>query len=362
MVRLWTRQFNNGRLPVLRCVALVIQITIGAIIIARSHAQDTVLPPAGTHCSVTNTTGELPRIPLDVRDDVEPGQLQSCFPATDPIPVLGVSVVHDNHMFLPRLIYSIDYPVKHIVITYSGLDRTVSKVVLAIKRDFPNVTLLRYPRHQSCAEGWNSIINAFPDEPWYVLPNYDVFFPPGQLRKLAYAFPSGPAEQAFVYSLNMKLFGYGVFALKRSLILRAGAFDENLYPAYHEDHDWTFRLWRLVPSPVIASYINIYHVHGLVQDRQYMTGQNRMHEAGSKAHVRTHDRLMQMGAFNAAYMDRKWGASREFSHPFNNTNFSMSHWVIDKQARLDRLHIEFANSSMHENMMRLWNSTWTKID
>jgi hypothetical protein len=324
-----------------------------------SQAQDTVLPPAGTSCSVN--TSQLPRVPLHVRDDVEP-EVKSCFPATEPIPVLGVSVVHDNHMFLPRLISSIDYPVKHIVITYSGLDRTVSQMVFALKRDFPNITLLRYPRHQSCAEGWNSVINAFPDESWYLLPNYDVFFPPGQLRKLAYAFPSGPAEQAFIYSLNMNIFGYTVFALKRSLIQRAGSFDENYYPAYHEDHDWTYRLWRMAPAPVVASYSNIYHVHGLVQDTQYMTGQNRLHEAGSKAHLDRHERLMHMNALNADYMRQKWGAAKEFSHPFNNTAFNLSYWVLDQQARLDRLNIEFANTSIHENMTRLWNSSWTKVE
>ena len=213
------------------------------------------------------------------------------------IPLLSVSLHNDPHNYLPRLLRSIDHDVNQIIIQVGNEDATVVKTiqqkVLDVMKDLPhlNISIIIKDVNPGCANGFNvglrtlvgdldststappflrSLVVANEDvivekeacvdtksgdavvstpfeslDDWVLIVNSDIAFYPSTLRQIAIS-----VEQALH---NDPLFGIGfttlccssewsAFVVTRRLIHTIGYFDENIYPAYYEDDDYSIRV------------------------------------------------------------------------------------------------------------------------
>lgn len=268
------------------------------------------------------------RLPLYPSEELEDTR---CLTNVSHIPVIGVPVVHDPHLFLTRLAYSIDFPVAHFVIIFYDGDVNVTMQVNHIKQNFDNVTAIARSQKPGVAASWNTIIETFSKADWYLIVAYDVMFLKGQLKKFANYFVRDSVLQGHVTALNGRYCGYNVFAMKQDLIKKIGVFDENIYPAYTEDTEWNIRLTKVAIVPYC--YRNIFYLHGLKTDTEYVTGLSRV------GVPRFLDSVSLTKNINAGYISRKWGCKSGiwkpeqcvFSTPFNITNVTLGFWLICKR-------------------------------
>ena len=101
-----------------------------------------------------------------------------------PIPVLGIATIFHAE-YLLRCIRSIDFPVQTLVLVRNGEDADVAAAVETLKRERPQLSVVSVPDNSGCAGGWNRILAADLQAPWWLVVNDDIAFPPGALRNLA---------------------------------------------------------------------------------------------------------------------------------------------------------------------------------
>ena len=143
------------------------------------------------------------------------------------IPVLGFAVYSQFHK-ADRLLESIDYPVKHLVIIdNSGLQTWEPKKPELVENFF----VLRVPYGLGLVGAWNLIIKSTPYAPYWVLINDDAWFERGSLEIIARE--ADPEALNFVNIIPLwscVVFGEGAIA-------KAGLYDERFYPLYFNDND-----------------------------------------------------------------------------------------------------------------------------
>ena len=161
--------------------------------------------------------------------------------------VIGVGVAGaDPELLLLRLMYSIDVPYnKFVIVTPAGEPGIVLKKELEhISLHFPDVVMAKsQSKWLGCAETWNIILKAFPQEPWAFIVSVDLQFASGALGALAAGVwgdvQSGSVDFGYIDYADgtmSKGFGafYSAFVITQSLLGRVGYFDENIHPAYYE--------------------------------------------------------------------------------------------------------------------------------
>ena len=143
--------------------------------------------------------------------------------------------VLNRYDLLERMIASIDYPVRNLLI----IDNGASSVIEDIEIDVPDVvehtTYLPMPANLGVAASWNLGIKCFPyDDRWFFASN-DVVFRPGALEKLCEA-------RTDEITLSGVFPFWQAFAVGYEAVRRLGFFaDEAFFPAYFEDTDLTVR-------------------------------------------------------------------------------------------------------------------------
>ena len=243
----------------------------------------------------------------------------------NPIPVLGIPHYNRPDLLL-RCVKSIDYPVKHLVIVANGLpSETPPDFVLRDTADrnlVENVRVITHP-NAGVAGAWNEIIKLFP-APWWLISNNDIEFAPGDLQKL------GDCVTATIGKLDQpgKIYGnHGAswFAITAHGVATVGLFDENIFPAYLEDCDWSYRADLLG-----VRRFTIEDVHARHGDDKFTGSATIMSDAGlRKKNHRTHG-----GNFD--YYRLKWGGINEqetFKTPFNQLDWPVWAWKFDPAMR-----------------------------
>ena len=142
--------------------------------------------------------------------------------------------VLNRYDLLQKMLTSIDYPVKHLLI----IDNGASTVQVSMELDVPEIvehtTYLPMPANLGVAASWNLGIKSFPyDDRWFFASN-DVEFEPGALEKLSEA--RGDEITLCEYFPFWQTFCVGYEAVRR-----LGLFDEAFFPAYFEDNDFNTR-------------------------------------------------------------------------------------------------------------------------
>jgi hypothetical protein len=176
----------------------------------------------------------------------------------DTIPVMCIPV-NNGAADLLRLVKSIDFPVKRLLIHQDGSVARVTSAIEKIKRRsfgglIEEVVHVSQPARSGVAQGWNSAVRLFPRMPFWIIVGSDIMFPPGQLLHFYRQVLKREADHSISVlspSCQWGSCGYGAFALYRNTVLQVGVFDENIFPAYYEDDDYNKR----------ASLVGLHYEH-----------------------------------------------------------------------------------------------------
>ena len=143
------------------------------------------------------------------------------------IPVLGFAV-YSQFDKADRLLASIDYPIRHLVIIdNSQTQNWEPKKPESVEFFF----VLRMPYGIGLVGAWNLVIKSTPYAPYWVLINDDAWFEPGALQTIAeQADPDALNFVDIIPEWSCLVFGEGAIA-------KAGLYDERFYPLYFDDND-----------------------------------------------------------------------------------------------------------------------------
>jgi GT2 family glycosyltransferase len=142
--------------------------------------------------------------------------------------------VLNRYDLLDRMVSSIDYPVKHLLIIDNGAADVLEDMTVDVPACVEHTTYLPMPANLGVSASWNLGIKSFPyAERWFITSN-DVQFEPGALQRLSEA----RSDEITLSSMfpHWQAFGLGYEAVKR-----VGLFDEGFFPAYFEDNDYQRR-------------------------------------------------------------------------------------------------------------------------
>lgn len=231
------------------------------------------------------------------------------------IPVLGIPILNRGDLLLD-LVNSIDHPVEKLAIIRNGNTPDVIEALEKIESGInPNVkslyTCIPF-RNLGVAPSWNFIIKSFPEASFILIPGNDVKFSPGDLTKIYNCHSSNP--DAFIAAM-----GFACFGVTPHVIDKVGLFDENIYPAYYEDNDYSHRL-KLAGVPELqVPDINPIHQEG----SQTIRSDSFYNSANGQTFVK-----------NMNYYSEKWGPQAAGTHdynvmyknPFNDPTKDCAYW------------------------------------
>lgn len=285
------------------------------------------------------------------------------------IPVVGIP--HYNRPDLTaRCIASIDYPVDKLVIVNNGPERIeVDEWIMDATAEATNtireVCIIAHP-NAGVAGAWNEIIKLFP-APYWLISNNDIQFAPGDLAKMV-AFvtevewfvcaecgqrfsceqfnsnsgfcprcvpvvglrPSKKIMKGFTPGVIYGNHGASWFSVTAGCVEKVGLFDENIYPAYLEDCDYSRRCDLLNVTRHTLEGVSA--IHGDAS-RNILGSTTVYSDPGlAEKNQRTHG-----GNFD--YYRAKWGGVNEqekFPTPFNSPAWPIWAWRFDPHHRKEQ--------------------------
>jgi len=192
------------------------------------------------------------------------------------LPNLIIPVLN-RYDLLTRLLRSIDYPIRDLVIIDNGYgyrDLYGKPMLLGAKR----VTVLPMPGNLGVAASWNLGIKLLPhDDRWFFASN-DMAYAPGSLKILSEA-------RSDELTIAEDFPHWHTFALGEDVVRRVGLFDEGYYPAYYEDTDY---LWRLGEAGAKLRRLSIPAIHDnsstLHSDERFMEANKRTFQNNQNYH------------------------------------------------------------------------------
>jgi GT2 family glycosyltransferase len=149
------------------------------------------------------------------------------------LPNLTVPVLN-RYDLLERMVSSIDYPVKHLLIIDNGASTVMEDISIDVPDCVEHTTYLPMPANLGVAGSWNLGIKSFPyADRWFIASN-DVQFEPGALERLSEA-------RRDEITLSGDFPFWQAFCVGYEAVRRLGLFDEAFFPAYFEDNDYRRR-------------------------------------------------------------------------------------------------------------------------
>lgn len=250
-----------------------------------------------------------------------------------PIPVLGIPY-YNRADLLRRCIASIDYPVANLVVVDNSNGRPVPEqerhpqrpasdalevqIAYSVPECVANIEVIRHP-NAGVAGAWNEVIKFFP-APWWLISNNDIQFAPGDLEKMHLAV-SREQMAGIVYGNH----GASWFAITQHGVNTVGLFDENIYPAYLEDCDWSYRADLLGVRRCDCPGVRAVHGDGVLTGSCTVNANPELAAKNSRTHG---------GNFN--YYRRKWGGlngTEVFKTPFNDPPWPVWAWRFETETR-----------------------------
>ena len=281
------------------------------------------------------------------------------------IPVIGVPIVN-GYDWLEKLIKSIDYPVKNLVIVNNnGSDKKLTRQLNNLigngglhKPLIDKIHVINFPTNMGVAFAWNCIIKSFILEPFWIISNHDVEFTPGLLQEMFEAALDDKVCMVHPHRGNYTQGSFDLFLIKENAIREVGLFDENLYPAYGEDSDYIMRIkntqavrvlglnrihkhgGKVPPGAALGSYVGtvddyikskpIEEINEENYDESYFGVGGQTRKAGGD-HLGA--RLTDVNWINYDYLNRKWGeywrGTCPYDYPMNNPEMPQSYTTFD---------------------------------
>jgi GT2 family glycosyltransferase len=148
--------------------------------------------------------------------------------------------VLNRYDLLVRMLSSIDYPVKHLLVIDNGGG------IESLDKPEPveKLTVWNMPANFGVAASWNLGIKAFRNDDVFFFASNDMVFEAGALERL------GRAGRDAV-TLSSQFPHFHTFAVGVDVVARVGLFDESFFPAYCEDIDF---LWRCERAGVAVNH------------------------------------------------------------------------------------------------------------
>jgi GT2 family glycosyltransferase len=140
------------------------------------------------------------------------------------IPVLAIPVLNRFDL-LEQVLDSINYPIENILI----IDNSGS-----YKTNRQNVHVINMPSNIGVAASWNLAIKSFPHASYWLIGSNDTKFIDESLKN----FYNQSSSDKLILSLQL----WNTFSIGAEIVKKIGLFDENYYPAYHEDTDYMERM------------------------------------------------------------------------------------------------------------------------
>lgn len=242
------------------------------------------------------------------------------------IPVFAIPVLNRGDL-LERLVESLDFPIKRLLIINNGNDDTVRSAIhrirnRAITSDIIEQVDVYEPGHNlGVAPSWNKVMQLYPSAPYWMICANDMFFHrKGDLEKMFMYAEANHSSQAMFYAD-----GYSCFCMTQLGLQQVGKFDENIYPAYVEDSDHFYRV-RLTGA-VTNQFPDIEMTHGEGKQNGSCTiKSNKKYEIANTATQKS----------NFKYYIKKWGGLPNYEiyrTPFNNPNKAADFWELDTERR-----------------------------
>jgi len=163
------------------------------------------------------------------------------------IPALVVPVLNRPDL-LERLLTSIDYPVRDLLVIDNG-DVVKS---LPYLEHVERAHLIKSPTNLGVPASWNLGVKMLPFATYWMVVNSDAWFPMDALDRLHIE----ARYDALVLSAASP--PWACFILGQHVVSKVGLFDEGIYPAYFEDNDYERRC-TYAGFPVVQSGVRVNH-------------------------------------------------------------------------------------------------------
>jgi GT2 family glycosyltransferase len=233
---------------------------------------------------------------------------------------IGIPILNRGDL-LARLIATVDIPADVLIIAnrIGPIDSSVARILDDLVRRPPShisISVESPDGNLGVAGSWNRIIDYFDGDCF--ISNSDISFSTGAL---ALALRRVHEQKEIVLQ---HLFAAACFYAAANFTQQLGWFDENFYPAYHEDQEMAIR----------SSVLNVRRgiVTGLEKGAVLHQGSQtlRSAETGQRQYVSASNRLHQK------YLLEKWGSVpkkgslvAENSFPFADSLLHPADWTLD---------------------------------
>ena len=285
------------------------------------------------------------------------------------IPVLGVMVINREDL-LVEMLRSIDVTVENLVIFHNAdsdelnnkkMRRTIEDI--QIKRvdlghsNIKSITSLYRLNNLGFSAGVNRIVSSAPTARFWLIVSNDVAFHPGILHEVAQTMAANDDDICLWGLVGDPSSPYASFVLTPRAVQTIGLFDENFWPAYAEDCDYTARLVR--GDCPIRFEPNSDRIASHITSASWKT-------TSSTSNLASLVRETGRGHNNFDYLIEKWGvnvcelrtstppymdSAKGFAKPFDDSRAELSSWSVNMDRRRSRTGPQdcvVCNSS-HEN-------------
>ena len=269
------------------------------------------------------------------------------------IPVLGVMIMNGEELLL-QLLRSIDHVIITLVIFHnSDSDEKVNERVRSFVEslqlrtvdlghdNIKQIISLYRTRNLGFSAGINKMILATPQAPFWLFTSHDVQFRSGALREIAVSINRVDLQHNKTCMWGLAgdpVSPYASFIVTRRAVMTVGFFDENFWPAYAEDCDYTVRLVR-ARCPILFE-------KNLSRIAKHETSASLKRASANS----TYPALVAQsgsGFNNFDYIISKWGvnvcglrlshtpfiSAGGFELPFNRAQDKLSTWKVDMVRR-----------------------------
>lgn len=247
------------------------------------------------------------------------------------IPVIGVPVLNSSY-WVHRLLMSVDYPTENFVIINNNGKKELNEeldIICKTKHRFiENITVCHMPANIGVGGAWNLIIKCYMNAPYWIISNDDVSFDIGFLKEMVSKVEEDP-EVGMIHGHKgeFNIGSWDLFLIRDHVIQNYGLFDENLYPAYTEDHDYYMRFIHNPPKRIMELNSNYFHGFG---------NKDEYYKEGSQTKKTNRDLIPKLDAcnvFNIEYLTKKWGnywrTSFPYKNPYDNKEFPLGYSSYD---------------------------------
>lgn len=231
---------------------------------------------------------------------------------------IGIPILNRGDL-LQRCVATIDVPARVVIVNNNNVDETFNRELTQLAARDARVTVLDQDYNLGVAASWNLLLQTAFEAgcEWGVIASNDLELHPGALRAAAAVLGTGDVG---VWHLS----AWNCFAISRAAIGRVGWFDENFYPAYKEDQDYSRRcecagVRRANVPGAGGRHVGSATIHS---DSEYQ-----------QANAATH------GQYNVQYYLQKWGgdAGQEtYLRPFNLGCADARWWPAPRSRLRDR--------------------------